>query len=96
LPERWLPDAESTFDQYIMNMDGFMPFSVGPANCVGRNLAMREMRLVIAQLVYKYDVEAAEKNPKEFERQWLAGLQDHQILLKGPLNVVLTPRAATA
>ncbi|KAJ7876155.1 cytochrome P450 [Mycena olivaceomarginata] len=74
LPERWLPDAESTFDQYIMNMDGFMPFSVGPANCVGRNLAMREMRLVIAQLVYKYDVEAAEKNPKEFERQWLAGL----------------------
>ncbi|KAF8146895.1 cytochrome P450 [Mycena galopus ATCC 62051] len=94
LPERWLPNAESIIGQpFIMNMDGFIPFSVGPANCVGRNMAMRNMRLVISQLVYRYDIKAAEKDPKEFERQWLAGLQDHQILLKGPLNVVLSPRS---
>ncbi|KAF7362288.1 Cytochrome P450 [Mycena venus] len=93
-PERWLADTSGTTEQpFIMNVDGFMPFSVGPANCVGRNLAMREMRLVISQLVYRYDVRAAEKDPQEFQRKWLAGLQDHQILLKGPLDVLLTPRS---
>ncbi|KAF7351056.1 High nitrogen upregulated cytochrome P450 monooxygenase 2 [Mycena sanguinolenta] len=93
LPERWLPDAEAQLGQPVIhNLDGFMPFSLGPANCVGRNLAMREMRLVIAQLIYKYDVQPAEKNPELFKKQWLDGLQDHQILLKGPLNVTLTRR----
>ncbi|KAJ6451361.1 cytochrome P450 [Mycena vitilis] len=92
-PERWLPEATTDSTQpFVMNTEGFMPFSLGPANCVGRNIAMREMRLVLAQLVYKYDIQAAEKDPREFERQWLDGLLDHQILLKGPLRVTLTPR----
>ncbi|KAF8162493.1 cytochrome P450 [Mycena galopus ATCC 62051] len=94
LPERWLADAESTMGKpFAMNLDAFMPFSIGPANCVGRNLAMRAMRLAIAQLIYKYDVQPVEKDPQEFQRKWLAELQDHHILLKGPLNVVLTPRS---
>ncbi|KAJ7648640.1 high nitrogen upregulated cytochrome P450 monooxygenase 2 [Mycena polygramma] len=95
-PERWLPDtatASPTSEPFVMNTEGFMPFSLGPANCVGRNIAMREMRLVLAQLVYKYEIKAAEKDPREFERQWLGGLMDHQILLKGPLRVTLTPRS---
>ncbi|KAJ6478055.1 high nitrogen upregulated cytochrome P450 monooxygenase 2, partial [Mycena vitilis] len=94
-PERWLSDtaaASATNEPFVMNTEGFMPFSLGPANCVGRNIAMREMRLVLAQLVYKYEIKAAEKDPREFERQWLGGLMDHQILLKGPLRVTLTPR----
>ncbi|KAF7363223.1 High nitrogen upregulated cytochrome P450 monooxygenase 2 [Mycena venus] len=94
LPERWLADAERTMGQpFIMNLDAFMPFSIGPANCVGRNLAMREMRLVIAQLIYRYNVQPVEKDPEEFQRKWLAELRDHHVLLKGPLNVVLTPRS---
>jgi hypothetical protein len=54
---------------------------------------MREMRLVMSQLVYRYDIKAAEPDLQEFQRKWLDGLQDHQILLKGPLEVVLTPRS---
>ncbi|KAJ7153585.1 high nitrogen upregulated cytochrome P450 monooxygenase 2 [Mycena crocata] len=93
-PERWLADAEQTMGpQYVHNTEAFIPFSVGPANCVGRNLAMREMRLVLSQLIYRYDIKAANENKEEFARKWLAGLEDHQILLKGPLEVVLTPRS---
>ncbi|KAK7057608.1 cytochrome P450 [Favolaschia claudopus] len=97
IPERWLANADSTFDQpFVHNLEGFMPFSVGPANCVGRNLAMREMRLVLAQLVYKYDVKPEQPDLKVFEKEWLDGLEDHQILLKGPLKVILTPRSAAS
>ncbi|KAJ7665066.1 cytochrome P450 [Mycena polygramma] len=93
-PERWLADTATDTDQpFVMNTDGFIPFSLGPANCVGRNIAMREMRLVLSQLVYKYEIRAAESDPREFERLWIDGLHDHQILLKGPLRVTLTPRA---
>ncbi|KAJ7662844.1 cytochrome P450 [Mycena polygramma] len=94
-PERWLPDTTTApvgGQPFILNTEAFMPFSLGPANCVGRNIAMREMRLVLAQLVFKYTITPAQKDLKVFEREWVDGLLDHQILLKGPLKVTLTKR----
>ena len=54
-PERWLaPGASKNFDK------SFVPFSVGPRACVGRNVAMMELAVIIASLVRRYDFELEE------------------------------------
>lgn len=52
IPERWLDDERFVND----NKAAFQPFSVGPRNCVGRNLAYFEMRLVLARVLYNFDL----------------------------------------
>lgn len=52
IPERWLDDERFKDD----NKAAFQPFSVGPRNCVGRNLAYFEMRIVLARLLYNFDL----------------------------------------
>lgn len=50
-PERWLhPEKEERF-----NKAAFLPFSFGKASCVGKVLAYMELRLVIANLVRRFD-----------------------------------------
>lgn len=52
-PERWLEDPEFKDDR----LDAFEPFSVGPRNCLGKNLAWHEMRLLLATVVLNFDME---------------------------------------
>lgn len=56
-PDRWLaPDARKNFDK------AFIPFSVGPRACVGRNVALMELSILIASIFRRYDIELAEPN----------------------------------
>ncbi|RHZ53905.1 cytochrome P450 [Aspergillus thermomutatus] len=52
-PERWLGDQEDN------NRNIFQPFSVGGRNCIGQNLAWAEMRLILARVLYNFDIEQA-------------------------------------
>lgn len=54
VPERWLPspDKEGGQDSKIV----FNPFSLGPHNCPGQNLAWLELRLILARLVWRFDM----------------------------------------
>lgn len=52
IPERWLDDERFKDD----NKAAFQPFSVGPRNCVGKNLAYFEMRIVLARLLWNFDL----------------------------------------
>jgi len=36
-------------------MEAFAPFSIGPRACIGRNLAIMELHLVLATIVRRYD-----------------------------------------
>ena len=54
-PERWCPDSP---DIEVLNK-GFMPFSVGKRNCVGMNLALTEMKLVLSTLYRTFEFELA-------------------------------------
>ena len=38
------------------------PFSVGPRNCLGRNLALAEMRLILARMLWNFDIELCPKS----------------------------------
>ncbi|KAG2414032.1 hypothetical protein HFD88_003223 [Aspergillus terreus] len=54
LPERWTDPSFSTDDK-----SAFQPFSFGPRNCLGKNLAYHEMRLILAKVLYNFDLVVA-------------------------------------
>lgn len=60
-PERWIVDNENgvTAESVAHAKSCFHPFSAGPGNCVGQNLAILEMLLVIARTLYRMDVRTA-------------------------------------
>ncbi|KAI0792877.1 high nitrogen upregulated cytochrome P450 monooxygenase 2 [Abortiporus biennis] len=73
-PERWLiasgkmPAPESFQHNSVM----FIPFSYGPANCVGKHLAFLEIRMVVCTIMQRLNLKYAEGwDPKEWERHLL-------------------------
>lgn len=52
-PERWLKESKCP----VHNMDAFTPFGAGPRYCPGRNLAILEIRNVIAMLFKNFEIE---------------------------------------
>jgi cytochrome P450 len=88
-PERWiLKDKGSDFR---LNQNAFIAFSTGPANCVGKHLAMLEMRLVITHIMQTFDIRLAEGYDPS---QWAKELKDYFVLHKGSLPVVLVDRSS--
>ncbi|KAI1763864.1 cytochrome P450 monooxygenase-like protein [Hypoxylon sp. FL1150] len=57
-PERWIlnEDAGVTKESLARAKAGFHPFLSGPTNCAGRNLAMAEILITVARLLYRVDV----------------------------------------
>ena len=56
LPERWLSSKGDAADAPAgeHNMAASIPFSYGPASCVGKNLAMMEMRMVLCWMLRRF------------------------------------------
>lgn len=68
-PDRWLsqdtydlPNGSTiSHDKVITNRDVFIPFSSGPMVCVGKNVALMEMRAVLCAVVQHFDIEVADQ-----------------------------------
>ena len=96
LPERWLPswaDALGTgagaAAAYVHNEAAFIPFSYGPMNCVGKGLAMQQMRTVVCALVQRFRVRRMEGwDPRRYEE----GFRDYLVANRPELPVVLERR----
>jgi cytochrome P450 len=58
VPERWI---DAAYDTDIKK--AVQPFSVGPRNCIGRNLAYMEMRILIARLFWNFDMVSVDGAP---------------------------------
>ena len=56
-PERWLEDPATSDKRH--NTEAFMPFGTGPRFCPGRNLALTEIKMVIAMLCRHFDLALA-------------------------------------
>jgi hypothetical protein len=53
-PERFLPE---NIDK--INPDTFRPFERGPRNCIGQELALIELKIILALTVREFDVKGA-------------------------------------
>ncbi|KAK6224302.1 cytochrome p450 [Colletotrichum tabaci] len=51
-PERWLDDPRFESDKKA----AAQPFSFGPRNCIGKNLAYAEIRTILARVVWNFDM----------------------------------------
>ncbi|KAF2122565.1 cytochrome P450 [Lophiotrema nucula] len=57
LPDRWIKgNSPHTADQ----LNAVQAFGVGPRSCIGRPLALAELRLILARLVWRFDLKKAE------------------------------------
>ncbi|KAM0709203.1 hypothetical protein Q7P35_003240 [Cladosporium inversicolor] len=89
LPERWLaPGIEGYDSNFSSDKKGVLqPFSTGPRNCLGMNLAYHEMRLIISHLLWNFDVELSDRTSKDWLDQ-----TTHVVWDKKPFFVHLSPR----
>ncbi|MCJ1403437.1 hypothetical protein MMC11_006660 [Xylographa trunciseda] len=72
-PSRWLSNSSQTLSSDTKPSDlksAFNPFSLGPRNCLGRNLAYLEMRLILAHLLWAFDLEVPKGEGQEVLRNW--------------------------
>ena len=71
-PDRWLlASAPAPPPGFVHNPAAFVPFSFGPNNCVGKGLALQEMRTVVCALLQRFRVRAREGwDAPSFEREY--------------------------
>ncbi|KAF5679249.1 cytochrome P-450 monooxygenase [Fusarium heterosporum] len=82
VPERWLKKDR----RYAGDMlDAHQPFGYGPRNCLGQNMAMHEMRLILVTLLINFDIELCEES-----RNWV-DQKSFALWIKNPLNVRAKP-----
>lgn len=88
LPERWLPRnpaSPSEFDKD--NRKVFHPFGLGPRNCIGQNLAWMELRLILARVIWNFNINL----PIGSSGLDLATLKTFRVWEKKTIDVILTP-----
>ncbi|KAI0598194.1 cytochrome P450 monooxygenase [Biscogniauxia sp. FL1348] len=85
IPERW---DESVPGFANDAKDAFEPFSYGGRNCLGKNLGYAEMRLILARLIWNFNIELADPKDKD----WIYGQPMYSLWEKPSLNIRLTHR----
>ena len=69
-PERFLSDDKATGEEGggrkgegeggLAPSHAYFPFSVGPRNCIGMQMALTELRLILSYIVWRYEIGPAE------------------------------------
>ncbi|KAK4442242.1 Isotrichodermin C-15 hydroxylase [Podospora aff. communis PSN243] len=89
-PERFLHrlgEGEKPADGKGDNFDAFRPFQHGTRDCIGRNLAHAEMRLILARLLFHFDIAPQEVGGED----WAEKQKAYFLRAKTPLNVMVRP-----
>ncbi|KAL1132417.1 hypothetical protein AAG570_010372 [Ranatra chinensis] len=63
-PEKFDPDR---FLNVSNNIDGYLPFSVGPRACLGSRFALTMTKIALVALMLNFEVSPKDKNAKEIE-----------------------------
>ena len=62
-PERWIKGSEANQKRGDSARQPYMPFSIGARSCVGKPLALAQVMLTFARLVFEFDIRRAEREP---------------------------------
>ncbi|KAG6819363.1 hypothetical protein H0H93_012546 [Arthromyces matolae] len=98
LPERWLSEEKQLAlepihfkdrDRVVHNTAAYLPFSTGPADCVGKRFALQEIRAVVFAVLKRFTLRLEEGYDRS---RWERDLLDFFVLTKGKLPVILTPK----
>ncbi len=85
VPERFI-QSENPFPESQLftpaGKDAFRPFEKGPRSCIGEQLAMLEMKVILAMTVKDFDF-VCEFNGKPVERPWVDG-QERETMVELP------------
>ncbi|RDB16849.1 hypothetical protein Hypma_002466 [Hypsizygus marmoreus] len=98
IPERWLSEKEQVLlepglfkdrKHVVCNTTAFIPFSYGPADCIGKRLALQDMRMVICAILQRFELRfKAGFNVESWEDEMF----DYFMVKKANLPVVVTLR----
>ena len=86
LPERWFTTGAPAGGH---NTAAFFPFSYGPANCAGKNLALLEMRMLLCWVIRRFRFSKA---PGVSYEEWEGRIQDWFVVHQDPLLMSISPR----
>jgi cytochrome P450 len=86
IPERWLQSNRAS--QFSTDKNTLQPFSFGPRNCIGKNLAYAELRLILSRMIWNFDLSF----PREMQGYDWANQKTYVLVEKQPLKVRLSPR----
>lgn len=88
IPERWYSRPE-----LILDKRAFAPFSAGARYCLGKNLAIVGLRLVVTILLQDYDVDFAPGYDQEM--MW-RDMRDQVTCQPGAVFCIFHPRTSTS
>lgn len=74
---------------FVNNASAYIPFSFSPANCVGKNMALPQIRAIVSFIVQKFGLSI--KDGFELEK-WEDGIEDWFIMILLSLPVILHAR----
>ncbi|XDV17071.1 hypothetical protein PO909_016515 [Leuciscus waleckii] len=84
-PERFTKGNKETIDPYM-----YMPFGLGPRNCIGMRFAQVTMKLAIVEILQRFDVSVCAETKVPLELG-VSGL----LAPKDPIKLKLKPRTAS-
>ena len=88
IPERWFPAASRPVEIVNHHPAATQFFSVGPRRCIGKEMALLEMQLILARMVWNFDISAADPSkPLDWSK-----LETQLMVQKEPVMVRLKIR----
>lgn len=73
----FLPERFECLDVAQLNSAMFMPFGLGPRNCIGKAAAMHELKIIVGRIVLNYSIEMCSFTPDKLK-------------ICSPINITIT------
>lgn len=94
-PNQFIPERWSSAPHLVKAKEAFIPFLIGPHSCVGKNLAMMEIRMLVACLLrsfsFRFPVNQETRITEEFEK----GYKDCFTAQLAEFHVVISKRSGS-
>ncbi|KAF1925616.1 cytochrome P450 [Didymella exigua CBS 183.55] len=80
IPERWMPRENAIYANDVH--DALQPFGWGHRNCLGQNMALHEIRLILASVMLCFDLELCKESQGWLEQKSFALWMKNPLLCK--------------